>query len=289
MIHVLYNPKASNGCGMQKADDLMRSLHNEEIRPCSVLEIPDLPAFLEGLAPADKVFLAGGDGTLNKFLNLLGDYKVKNELYLYGAGSGNDFLHDVLGEAGKGPVQINQYIEDLPFVTVNGQMHRFINGIGFGIDAYCCEVGDKKQAAHPGKPVNYTAIAILGLLFHFHAPNARVTVDGVAKEYRRVWIAPAMKGRYYGGGMMVAPAQDRLAEDGALSSVVFYGKGRLRTLMVFPSIFKGEHIRHPEMVDIRRGHEITVEFDRPTALQIDGETVLGVTSYKVKSKVPARI
>jgi diacylglycerol kinase family enzyme len=72
-----------------------------------------------------------------------------------------------------------------------------------------------------------------------------------------------------------------LAENGMLSSVVFYGKGRLKTLMVFPSIFKGEHINHPEMVDIRQGHEITVEFDRPTALQIDGETVLGVTSYKV--------
>ena len=37
------------------------------------------------------------------------------------------------------------------------------------------------------------------------------------------------------------------------------------------------------------GHEITVEFDRPCALQIDGETVLGVTSYTVKSKVAARV
>lgn len=289
MIYVLYNPKASNGLGMKKTDDLKPSLDGVTVKFCNVLEIADLPAFFEGLAPEDKVYLAGGDGTLNKFVNLLGDYTVKNELYLYGAGSGNDFLHDVLGEGNRGPVQINQYIENLPIVTVNGETHRFINGIGFGIDGYCCEVGDKKQAAKPGKPVNYTAIAITGLLFHFHAPNARITVDGVTKEYRRVWIAPAMKGRYYGGGMMVAPAQDRLSEDGTLSSVVFYGKGRLKTLMVFPSIFKGEHINHPEMVDIRQGHTITVEFDRPTALQIDGETVLGVTSYTVKSKLPALV
>ena len=32
-----------------------------------------------------------------------------------------------------------------------------------------------------------------------------------------------------------------------------------------------------------KGHEVTVEFDRPTALQIDGETVLDVTSYTVKT------
>ena len=28
---------------------------------------------------------------------------------------------------------------------------------------------------------------------------------------------------------------------------------------------------------------VEVEFDRPTPLQIDGETILGVTSYKVKA------
>ncbi|MBQ8835961.1 MAG: hypothetical protein IJ002_00460 [Clostridia bacterium] len=32
-------------------------------------------------------------------------------------------------------------------------------------------------------------------------------------------------------------------------------------------------------IDIRSGETITVEFDRPAPLQIDGETVLGVTSY----------
>ena len=32
-----------------------------------------------------------------------------------------------------------------------------------------------------------------------------------------------------------------------------------------------------------KGNEITVEFDRPTALQVDGETILGVTSYTAKS------
>ena len=156
------------------------------------------------------------------------------------------------------------------------------NGIGYGIDGYCCEEGDK-QKAKSDKPVDYTAIAIKGLLFHFKPTNAKITVDGVTKEYKKVWIAPTMKGRYYGGGMMVTPNQDRLSEEGKVSSAVLYGSSALKTLIVFPSIFKGEHVKHTEMVEIRGGHEITVEFDRPTALQIDGETVLGVTSYTVKT------
>ena len=169
-------------------------------------------------------------------------------------------------------------------VEVDGNTYRFVNGVGYGIDGYCCEEGDRLKAKSD-KPVNYTAIAIKGLLFFFHPTNARVTVDGVTHEYKKVWIAPTMNGRYYGGGMMAAPDQDRLNKNGTVSLMVWHGSGKLSTLMAFPGIFKGEHVNNKKMIDIHTGHEISVEFDRPTALQIDGETVLGVTSYKVYSHV----
>jgi diacylglycerol kinase family enzyme len=89
--------------------------------------------------------------------------------------------------------------------------------------------------------------------------------------------------------MMTAPKQDRLADDGKVTLVVMYGSGKLKTLMVFPSIFKGEHVNHTEMVAVHTGKEISVTFDRPTALQIDGETVLNVTNYKVTAGVPASV
>ena len=69
-----------------------------------------------------------------------------------------------------------------------------------------------------------------------------------------------------GGGMMVAPAQDRLNSERTLTNVVMHGSGKLKTLMVFPSIFKGEHISHKEMVSVNTGKEITVTFDRPCHL-----------------------
>jgi diacylglycerol kinase family enzyme len=90
-----------------------------------------------------------------------------------------------------------------------------------------------------------------------------------------------MHGRFYGGGMIPAPGQDRSA--GKLSLMLFHGAGRLRTLCVFPGIFKGTHVKHKNMVAIHTGREITVEFDRPTPLQIDGETILDATKYKAKA------
>lgn len=37
------------------------------------------------------------------------------------------------------------------------------------------------------------------------------------------------------------------------------------------------------MVEVITGKDITVRFDRPTALQIDGETIKNVTEYSVKA------
>ena len=160
----------------------------------------------------------------------------------------------------------------------------FLNGIGYGLDGYCCEVGDSIRATSD-KPVNYTLIAIKGLLFNYKRTNATVTVDGEERKYKGVWIAPTMNGRFYGGGMMTSPSQDRLSQDKNLSLMVFHRSGKLKTLMIFPSIFKGEHIKNKKFVDIIEGKDIAVRFDSPTSLQIDGETVLNVSEYRVLSAV----
>lgn len=52
--------------------------------------------------------------------------------------------------------------------------------------------------------------------------------------------------------------------------------------MIFPSIFKGKHIAHKKYVDELKGEKIKVQFDRPCALQIDGETILNVTEYEAQ-------
>ena len=286
--HVLYNPHAGNGRGQTAARALTGVLPDDTLRFWDLTELCDLDTFFDGLPQADAVILAGGDGTLNRFLNDMVRLPLTRDLYYFATGSGNDFLHDLGLEKGADPVPVAQYLRDLPTVTVNGKHWRFLNGIGYGIDGYCCEVGDALRGKSD-KPVNYTAIAIKGLLFHFHPANAEVTVDGKTKRYRRVWLAPTMNGRFYGGGMMVTPDQHRGNAEGKVSVCVMHGSGKIKTLAVFPSIFKGGHVKHTEMVEILTGHDIEVRFDRPCALQIDGETIRNVTSYSVHAGVPARV
>lgn len=279
---ILYNPKAGNGRGQNEAHRLDTIWNDKKLEYVDITGIPDIRSYLEGLPSETVVVLTGGDGTLNHFINDLNGEAPARDIYFLAAGSGNDFLRDVEHTRDDPPFLINPYIQNLPTVTVNGMTRFFLNGIGYGIDGYCCEVGDK-QRLKSDKPVNYTAIAIKGLLFGYRRTRADVCVDGDTRSYRSVWLAPTMKGRYYGGGMMCAPGQDRLNPDGSVSAMIMTGKSKLKTLVVFPSIFKGKHVAHKEMVTIRPGHEITVRFNRPTALQIDGETVLGVTEYSVST------
>lgn len=285
--YIIYNPFAGNG-KCKKDIDTLKSLYNDIVL-VDMCKIDSYESFFAGIDASDDIIICGGDGTLNCFINDIKNVDIKNTVYYYAVGSGNDFVRDLGKERGAEPVfSINEYIKDLPVVTVNGKKRLFLNGIGYGIDGYCCEVGDKlreeNKKTQTDKPINYTAIAIKGLLFHYKPTNAAVTVDGKKYTYKKVWLAPTMNGRYFGGGMMPTPDQDRLGADRKLSVMIMRGAGRLRTLILFPSIFKGGHIKHTELVDVLSGKNITVEFDRPTPLQIDGETILGVTKYEAQKK-----
>ena len=282
--YILFNEKAGNGQSELRARALADS-YEGEIVYMDILKIDDYSSFVSALTPADIVVLFGGDGTLNRFVNNLEGLTLPCDVLYCATGSGNDFHNDINKNCLDGPLQINKYLVDLPSVEVKGVTYRFLNGVGYGIDGYCCEVGDAMKAKKPTKSVNYTSIAIKGLLFHYKPTSAKVCVDGEEFSYKKVWIAPTMSGRFYGGGMMAAPKQARRNPDRTLSLVVLHGTGKLKTLMIFPSIFKGEHIKDEKHVAVHVGKEITVTFDRPVALQIDGETILGVTSYTARSNL----
>lgn len=287
MTYALYNPFAGNQTCEEQSKKLREFYSPDELEFRSMADI-NYSEFFPSLNVDDKVIICGGDGTLNRFVNDTRDIAITNDILYYAAGSGNDFLRDLGKEKGTAPFKINQYIENLPSVTVNGRETLFINAVGFGIDGYCCEVGDEMRKKSNGKPVNYTSIAIKGLLYAFRPTDATVVIDGKEKRYKKVWIAPTMHGRFYGGGMIAAPDQRRDAPDGKFSVVIWHGSNKLKTLMVFPSIFKGEHVKHSECIDIVRADEVTVKFDKPCALQIDGETILNVTEYSARSSAKVR-
>ena len=276
--YVLYNPHSNNEKGKETVEAVKAKLP-ADTPFYDVTGINDYAKFFGAIPTDSSVLIIGGDGTLNHFVNNVAKLTLNTDIYYIAAGTGNDFLKDVKDAPNElGFYKINKYLEDLPTVYVNGKESLFLNGIGYGIDGYCCEVGDKLRVEST-KPVNYTSIAIKGLLFHYKTTKATITVDGKKHEYRNVWLAPTMNGRFYGGGMIPTPNQDRLAKPKTLSVMVYHCPNKLKALMIFPSIFKGEHVSHKDTVEVLTGKDITVEFDSPRALQIDGETVLGVTKY----------
>ena len=281
--YVIYNKKSNNNHGATGAFKIKELWTNKNLIYKELNEFSTYEELFKSIAPDDEVVLCGGDGTLNFLVNEVDCETVPNPIYYYPTGTGNDFWNDLGKKAGDAPAKINQYLVKLPKVTVNGVTKKFINGIGYGIDGYCCEEGDKQRAEFGGKEINYTAIAIKGLLFHYKPTHAKVTVDGVTTEYDRCWLAPTMNGRFYGGGMMATPDQDRLNPERTVTTMVMYGAGKFATLAAFPTIFKGEHVQKTKIVSITTGKKVHVEFDRPVALQIDGETVLNVKEYFVET------
>ncbi len=274
MYHILYNPLSAASSGKEKVHALKSRLPEAAVY-ADVTQIADLHTYLQKIPPEDHVVVAGGDGTVHHLVNQLDGCPVSREILYYPIGSGNDFAADIGEKPENRLIPFNRYMEGLPTVDVNGQKRRFLNCAGNGFDGYCCAEGARLRKLTQ-KSVNYTAIALKGLL-KIHKPcRARITVDGAVHDYEKVWLAPTMNGRYFGGGMMMAPDQDRMNPEKKLSIVVVHDCSKWKMLFVFPLIFLGKHMKFTQLIDLYTGNEITVEYETPSALQIDGEIVTGI-------------
>ncbi len=273
----LFNPYSGNQKGEELAKKL-DSLYDDVIYQ----SMPLVKDFKKLLNDYQNIIICGGDGTLNYFVNHIRGLKYNNNIYYYSTGTGNDFHNDVGNKYDK-PYLINKYLKNLPVVTINGKRYEFLNGIGIGLDGYCCAKGEEYKKKY-NKPVNYTKIALKGLLYDYKPKNAKVTIDGKKYEFKDVLMIPTMKGRYYGGGMMITPMQERINDDNHLTLVVLKKVTKLEVILNFPLIFKGKHVNKKRIVKFFSGHKIEVEFDEKCPVQIDGDVILDVEKYRVESK-----
>ena len=115
-------------------------------------------------------------------------------------------------------------------------------------------------------------LAVLRTLRAYRPTRLRVTVDGKARVMA-AWLVAVANTRTYASGMMIAPGAD--TDDGLLDVCVVGDVSRTEFLRTFPSVYRGGHLRVPQ-VTVRRGTTVTIESADPAApleLWASGERV----------------
>jgi len=112
--------------------------------------------------------------------------------------------------------------------------------------------------------------ASLATLLRYESRLARVDVDGlrIEREVRSVVVA---NGRYFGGGMHIAPGAE--LDDGRFDVVIVGETGRTRALTAAPSLYRGHHITRRE-VEVHRARVVQVSCDgAPMLFDVEGEQI----------------
>ncbi len=213
-----------------------------------------------------RLVVAGGDGTMHQAAQGLAGSACA--LGVVPLGTGNDLA---------GTLGIPTDFEAAVARALCGGIRRLdlarveqtvcIGYAGVGFDSAVTRFANEQVKRLRGPLVYF--YAVLHTLATFEPPQMRVDHDSGTFTGRAMFAVVANLPRF-GGGMRIAPAA--LPDDGWLDLVIVRELSRLRLLAVFPRVYRGTHVDHPEIQIVRtRRAEITL--DREMTLYGGGEPV----------------
>ncbi len=275
---LLYNPLSRNGNDPKFIDNIVKHLQDKghQVKTQNILEIESEKAFVGSLDKEDRIILVGGDGTLNRLVNVIYGHEYPQELYMYQAGTGNDFIRSL--KTKNNVVHIKPYLEKLPVIKYKDESKYFINGAGLGLDGYVIHLVSNSK--YKKNKINYFRHAIEG--FRKYKPvSGTFTIDGKAFKENKLWFISAMNAPYQGGGMNMAPHAKR--EENNLHFLVIKNIPKLLLFLIFPTIYFGGHLMFKKYVKIYEGKHMKLHIDRPTFMQVDGESTSEISDIEVFS------
>lgn len=219
MFGIIVNPVSGGGKNKEivaKIEQILRE-RGEACRvfPTEAEGDGDRQAHLAIESGCDAVICVGGDGTLSEVVDAMAN--SGKLFYIVPNGTGNDFAR-AFGLP-KDPIQAFMAQLDgeenaIDCASLNGRA--FINVSGSGFDVEVLRKTEELKAVYPGEQA-YTK-AVLAVLGSYKAFETEISIDGGAFKPYRATIIEVANGRYFGGGMLVAPKAS--FQDGLLDVVV---------------------------------------------------------------------
>ncbi|MCL5981003.1 MAG: diacylglycerol kinase family lipid kinase [Firmicutes bacterium] len=263
----IVNPEANNGRALPHWEAVRVHLDSRGIKYDFAFsrDADDVERLAKEAAQSKGTLVVGvgGDGTLSRIASaLVGSGAV---LGVIPAGTGNDFARSFgipLERAAACEVLLNGEDVPLDLGRYNGRF--FLNVTGAGLDA--AVVVDANRLKRFLGSLAYLA-ALVRQLATYRPCLLQITLDGQQIK-EEAWLVSVANGRYYGGGMQVAPQAD--TGDGLADVIVVGRMPRLKFLYMFPKVYSGRHVLLPS-VRVYRAKTVCVEGVRALPVHTDGD------------------
>jgi YegS/Rv2252/BmrU family lipid kinase len=269
MLSLIVNPAAGGGHAGRVLPDVQAGLsalglehHVERTR-----SLEHARELAREAAARDEIAVAlGGDGLIGAVADALRD--SSGVLGVLPGGRGNDFAR-VLGiplEASAAcQVLADGEVRPLDMGQVGAATYIGIASCGF--DSVANRIANETRLVRGNLVYTYGALRALA---GWRPARFEVRVDGDAVHTISGYTVAAANSKAYGGGMYMAP--DASLEDGLLDVIIVGDVPKTRFLRLLPTVFKGEHVRQPN-VTVVRGREVEISADRPFTMYADGDPI----------------
>ncbi len=233
-------------------------------------------------AGAEKILVAGGDGSIHEVVNGILRSGRPIELGVIPIGTGNDFAkacsipvgwEDAITELA-GRLQSNTPARLIDAGRMNDRF--FANGAGIGFDAKINRIARDIQW-RIGDLV-YLAAVFKGMIDGVTTPHVTMKFSGQTVE-GPITFANVSNGAWVGGMFHIAPMARN--DDGELDLVIAGAVTRLRIMALLPMLMRGTHIDQPEITHARITQcEITTT--APVPSHLDGEVQPLQTNFEIE-------
>jgi len=286
-LTVIVNPHAGRRHVAEEIPELERTLQARDL-PYRLLRTEgpgDAVRFARDALEGGSRFIVavGGDGTVHEVVNgmIVDDRPVVENAVLgvVAAGSGCDFVRTfgLPGDATRACLHLtgdNTHPFDVGKVTyIDAEGERrvryFANVAEVGLGA---AVAARAEKLPPGLGQTKYFFSFWLTLPRYKLAQVIVRADEHVYEGPGLMVILG-NCQYYGGGMKVSPHS--YPGDGVLDVLIYKGP-KSDSFMLLPKVYRGEHIPHPHIDELRVKHELHVEADRPLPVEADGE-VIGFT------------